>query len=141
MSYVIALGLISLVVIYVGSLFGHTGLFIAWVIVGMSVGRRVGWGLSRAFLYPAPAVVSLVICLLWGGLVALLLHLLIQQHQPGLLVKLVIGFGAGAYTSIPNFGLVDEATIPDHAAKRHMLVSNLALWTFILSSAALAFLG
>jgi hypothetical protein len=78
--------------------------FIAIVLVGLLVGRKLGWALSRAMLYGGPLPLTIVLCLAWGVLVGFALHVLIQRFEPGLTAQ-VFAYGAGAYVSIPNFGL------------------------------------
>jgi len=97
--------------------------FFLLAIAFLYVGRKVGWALSRGVLYTAPVVAALSACVVWGVIVALVVHGLIDWQQPGLIVRLVMGYALGAYVSIPNFGLFNEATIPDHAGPRHALVS------------------
>jgi hypothetical protein len=106
----------------------------------MYIGRRLGWVLSRAILYSASAVVVIVACVVWGTLVAYLIHLLIGWQHPYWILKSIFGFALGAYVSIPNFGLVTESTIPPHAMKRHKLISLLPLCIFILLSVGFVYL-
>ncbi len=114
--------------------------FVLLSLVLMYFGRRIGWRISRASLYGDPAAVIAVECVLWGGLIAFLIHALILWNHPHWILKSIFGFGLGAYVSIPNFGLVAESTIPPEGLKRHNLISLLPLWTFILSSIGFAFL-
>jgi hypothetical protein len=114
--------------------------FVLIALVGMYSGRRLGWMLSRAILYSAPAAIVIVACIIWGALVAYSIHLLVGWQHPHWILKGIFGFALGAYVSIPNFGLVAESTIPPHAMKRHQLISFLPLWFFILSSVAFAYL-
>jgi hypothetical protein len=111
----------------------------------LAIGRTVGWRLSKAILYTGTTAQAFAICLLWGGVLALLIRLTIDWLNPGTIVR-VIGFGAAAYVSIPNYGLFAEASIPRNAYRRHRLVTNLPIVIFILGSFALvyvpiAFLG
>jgi hypothetical protein len=109
-------------------------------IVGMYVGRKLGWFLSRAVLYSASMAVVVISCIVWGSLVAYGIHSLIVWQHPHWILKTIFGFALGAYVSIPNYGLVVESTIPDHAIRRHELISLLPLWIFILASIGFAFL-
>lgn len=77
----------------------------------MYVGRRVGWALSRNFLYHAPIVVSFLMGAGWGVGVGIGMSGLIGWLQPNVLLKWILGFALAAYVSIPNFGLIDESTI------------------------------
>ena len=114
--------------------------FVLIALVGMYPGRRLGWMLSRAILYSAPSAVVVVACIIWGALVAYLIHLLIGWQHPHWILKFIFGFALGAYVSIPNYGLVAESTIPPEAIKRHNLISLLPMWVFILSSVGFAYL-
>jgi hypothetical protein len=114
--------------------------FVLIAILGMYVGRRLGWVLSRALLYSSPSALAILLCVIWGVLIAFLIHLHIGWLHPHWILKSIFGFAFGAYVSMPNFGLVDESTIPPHAIKRHELVSLLPLGIYILSSVSFAFL-
>jgi hypothetical protein len=108
-------------------------------ITGMYVGRKIGWALSRAFLYSGKTGPAVVACIVWGVLIAALIRALIVWQQPHWALKYLLGFALGAYVAVPNFGLVAESTIPPHAIKRHELISMLPLWVYILASVVLAF--
>jgi len=114
--------------------------FVLFSIVLMYYGRRLGWLLSRAFLYSSPSTFVVFLCVIWGALVAYLIHLLIGWQQPHWILKWIFGFALGAYVSMPNYGLVAESTIPEHAFKRHELISLLPLSIYILSSVGCAYL-
>jgi hypothetical protein len=113
--------------------------FFLTCVVGLVVGRRIGWTLSRALLYWAPTIIVIAVCVLWGGLIAWLLSIAMGRLHPGLVFK-VLGFGAGAYVSIPNYGLIREDTISIEVFPRHQLISNVPLLAFILTSIGIAFL-
>ena len=53
--------------------------------------------------------------------------------EPDLILK-IIGYGAFAYASIPNYGLINEDTIPKSQLPRHLLISILPLGVFIVAS-------
>jgi hypothetical protein len=114
--------------------------FLIIAIIGMYAGRRLGWVLSRALLYSSPVASASLLCVAWGALVAYLVHLLIGWQHPHWLLKFIFGFALGAYVAMPNFGLVEERTIPPPAFKRHELVSLLPLCVYVLSSVGLAYL-
>jgi hypothetical protein len=95
--------------------------FIAIVFAGMFIGRNIGWWLSKAMLYGGPLPVTIVLCLAWGALFAFALHFLIQEFEPGIIAK-VIAYGAGAYVSVPNFGLFAPGSIPARAQDRDFLI-------------------
>ena len=114
--------------------------FVLLAFIFMYVGRKLGWSLSRGFLYSATTPVVVFACVVWGSLVALMIRGLIAWQQPHWILKIIFGFALGAYVAIPNFGLVMESTIPDHAVPRHQLISNVPFLTFIVASVGLAFL-
>jgi hypothetical protein len=68
------------------------------------------------------------------------MHALIAWQHPGTVVKWILGYLLGAYVAIPNFGLVAEPTIPDHALSRHRLVGNLPFIAYILTTVVLSYL-
>jgi hypothetical protein len=109
-------------------------------ITGMYVGRKIGWAMSRAFLYSSKTGTTVIGCIVWGVLIAALIRGLIVWQQPHWILKYILGFALGAYVAVPNYGLVAEPTIPPHAIKRHELISLLPLWIYILASVAFAFL-
>ena len=78
---------------------------------GMWAGRRLGWAISKDFLYSVNASLAVAVCITWGGFVALLIHALIVWQHPHWLLKYVMGFALGAYVAIPNYGLVAESTV------------------------------
>jgi hypothetical protein len=104
------------------------------------VGRRMGWWISRKFLYSISTPACVVALCLWGGFTALVLRLLIDYMHPSLFAK-VLGYGAAAYVAYPAFGLVNESTIPDHAMDRHHLINTLPIAAFILTAIVLAILS
>lgn len=113
--------------------------FVLLAFMCMYVGRKLGWWLSRSFLYSATTPVAVFACVIWGCLVALMIRGLISWQQPHWILKIIFGFALGAYVAIPNFGLVMESTIPDNTMPRHQLISNVPLLTFIVASVGLVF--
>lgn len=107
-------------------------LFSTWV------GRKIGWSLSRHFLYTSGWVVSIILCLGWAIGVAYGLRLFILATEPGLFLK-IFGYGAGMYISVPNYGLFDESTIPQQGRLRHDFINSVPLLLFILASVVFAF--
>jgi len=105
-------------------------------VVFMVVGRKLGWLLSRAFLYPAPIALSLVGTVVWGVLVGFSISTLIGWLHPGSILRWVLGFALGAYVSIPNFGLFNEGTIPDADQSRHLMISNVPLVAYVVTEFA-----
>jgi hypothetical protein len=109
-------------------------------LVFMYVGRKLGWALSKRLLYTAGTGLVVVATIIWCALVALVIHGLIIEERPHWVLKIIFGFGLGAYVAVPNFGLIMESSIPEHAVPRHTLISTLPLWIFIAASVGLAFL-
>jgi hypothetical protein len=107
--------------------------FILLSLVFMYIGRKIGWVLSRAVLYPGRWGVAMVLCLLWGINVAFFIWILIAWRHPNIVVKIVFGFLLGAYVAIPNYGLVAEFTIPSDAKPRHNMISTLPLCAYIVA--------
>jgi len=112
--------------------------FAVCILVGIYLGRRIGWSLSRSILYPSSTAVASVVCLLWGAGVASLLRLSFNTFHPGLIVK-ILAYGAGGYISTPNFGLFLEGSIPFEIQPRHQLVTTLPFVAFVIASIVLAF--
>ena len=106
----------------------------------MYIGRKLGWWLSKRLLYTAGTGFAVVASIIWGGLVALAIHGLIIEERPHWILKSIFGFGLGAYVAVPNFGLMREDTIPEHAKRRHEMISMLPMWVFFAASVGLAFL-
>jgi hypothetical protein len=101
------------------------------------IGRRIGWMLSRRVLYASSWTVSIILCFGWACGVAYGLRLFILAMHPGLILK-VFGYGAGMYISIPNYGLVDEATIPESGRSRHEFIKGVPMVLFIVASVIFA---
>lgn len=124
--------------------FMFSGLFIgigiwlsnfALIVIGLiSPCRRLGWALSKSFLYRAMLLITLVTLLMWGVATAFGIHELIIWLHPNLFIKIMFGWGAGAYVSIPNFGLFNEQAIPTDAKPRHTLIEVLPFITYVIAS-------
>jgi hypothetical protein len=96
----------------------------------MLAGRKVGWWLSRIVLYNSPLRLTIALCLGWGALVGFALHGLFREFNPGTIAK-VFAYGAGGYISIPNYGLIAEASIPAEIQNRHLLIQLVPFVAFI----------
>jgi hypothetical protein len=105
-------------------------------VVFMYLGRRFGWGLSKAVLYTFPLVFALVVAIGWGIGIGFAMSGMIGWLQPGVILRWILGFGLAAYVAVPNFGLLDESTIPIDAQARHTLVSFLPLIAYIITEFA-----
>lgn len=102
---------------------------------GMYIFRKIGWIFSRTVLYN-PKISNLstaFFCIIWAILTAILVHLSILWQQPNIVMKIIFGYILGAYVSIPNFGLVDESTIPIEKIHHHKLIGNISVVSYILS--------
>lgn len=103
--------------------------------------RRIGWFISKNFLYWTKISFLIIGTIIWSLLVAYLLHILIQWQNPGLIIKIIFGYGFGAYLSIPDYGLFAKNTMSDEDQIRNTLITFVSLITFILLSIAFAFLN
>src|SRR3984885_16332813 len=114
-----------------------------WFFLGvtflMVIGRKIGWGLARGLLNSASIAVGVVVCLIWGLGTAYGLRAFIVATHPGLILK-IYGYGAGAYVSIPNYGLLDENSVPDDIIRQHVIIKSVPFFVFIIVSLALPFL-
>jgi hypothetical protein len=119
LNYVLASILIYWGIILIGHLssFG----FVAYVLIGMFIGRKVGWAFSEAILSGGPLRVIISLCVAWGMLFGFGLHVLIREFQPSL-IALVFGYGVGTYASVPNFGLFAPGSIPSMREDRRSLI-------------------
>ncbi|MGH9500378.1 MAG: hypothetical protein ACRD3L_14650 [Terriglobales bacterium] len=104
--------------------------------VGMFVGRKIGWSLSKGFFYVAPMVLAVAGVAVWGIVVGYGMSYLIGATHPNLILRWILGFALGAYVAIPNFGLFNESTLPDSVMSRHFMISTLPLVTYIVTEVA-----
>jgi hypothetical protein len=115
-------------------------IFVIVSVICAFFGRRLGSALSKHFLYFAPMISVIVASIIWGGLVALLMHKLVVWQHPHWILKWIFGFAQGAYVSVPNFGLVAESTIPQEEMLKHNLIFTIPCLAFIVSSVLFAYL-
>jgi hypothetical protein len=85
--------------------------------------RRLGWFLSH-FLYRTNTVLCLILLTFWGGGMGFMVGTLDWNFKPNLILKIIFGFFGGLYLSAPNFGLLNEATVPWDAQGRHKLIAH-----------------
>jgi hypothetical protein len=111
--------------------------FVFMSFVFMMVGRKIGWSLSKLIFYPAPAVISFINLIGWGAVVAWGMDLLIGWLHPNVIIKWIMGFALAAYVAVPNYGLLQESSIPDDKQVRHMMISWLPLIVYVATEAAL----
>jgi hypothetical protein len=108
-------------------------------ILGLIVGRKLGWALSKAWLYTARSDTRVIaVCVAWGLWIALGVRVLILWQQPHWALKYILGYGVGAYIASPNFGLISESTIPPDAQRRHSIIGTVPVVAYILASVLLA---
>ncbi len=112
-------------------------LFAVCILVGIYLGRKVGWGLSKAILYPGSIGLTVGACIVWGMGVASLLRFGLNALHPGLVLK-ILGYGAGAYVATPNYGLFMESTLPIEIQGKHQLITSVPFVTFVVASLVLA---
>jgi len=130
LSYVFASILIYWGIILIGH-FSSFG-FVAYVLIGMFIGRKVGWALSEAMLYDGPLPLTISFCVAWGMLFGFGLHVLILEFQPSL-IALVFGYGAGCYACVPNFGLFASGSVPSMMKDCRSMVEEVPWLAFALT--------
>ena len=102
------------------------------------VGRRTGWALRRAVLYKSNWTVCVLLSCAWAIGTAYCLRFLLLETHPGLLLK-IFGYGAWAYVSIPNYGLIQDSTVAPKEMPRHLFLKVVPLFAFVAISITLAF--
>jgi hypothetical protein len=107
-------------------------------IVFMYIGRKIGWAISKGFLYSASTGTVIVVSALWGFAVALSMFWLIRWQAPNIILKIIMGYALGCYVAIPNFGLLSEGTISNEARPKHTLISILPSIVYILAMVVLS---
>ena len=96
------------------------------------IGRKTGWALSKGVLYTGHTSAALLSSIIWGAVIAMAVWGLIRWQSPSWWLKFPFGYLLGAYVAIPNFGLINPATIPESAQPRHLMVSQVPWITYIL---------
>jgi hypothetical protein len=114
-----------------------------WLVVvligALTIGRSLGWGFAKAFLYPFPKWLAYPLCASWAvGFSFLARHLIVTQ-QPGWILKIII-FGEGAYLACANYGLFREDSVPPEEQSRHCLLSEIPLPAYVIGFLAFAYL-
>lgn len=102
------------------------------------VGRKIGWVLSRHVFYSTPSAVAVPLCLVWGIAVAFGFRDMVLWLKPNIILAF-IGFAAGAYVSIPDYGIGEMWMAPYGSATRKDIVSHFPFLIYLLSSVALYF--
>ena len=138
LSRSIFVGGLTILALWLGR--GQIAFFILSIVV-MYVGRRLGWALSKRILYTASTFTTGLISAIWGIGVALLMFSLIRWQTPNIVLKIIMGYALGWYVAIPNFGLLQEASIPDHARPRHLMISLGSPLAYIVTMVVVSLLG
>lgn len=107
--------------------------FFICCIVTPYVGRKLGWALSRHLFYATPWGIAVPLCLLWGVAIAFGFRHLVTCLHPNMILA-IIGFMAGGYVSIPDYGIGDVWQYPFGSKTRHDIVSNFPFLTYIVAS-------
>jgi hypothetical protein len=100
---------------------------------GMYIGRRIGWFVSKNILYQTPLTLCIILCFLWGVLIAYSIHYLIQWQNPNIILKIIMGYCLGGYVASPNNGLIAESTIPESGRLRHELINLIPTLTYLVT--------
>jgi hypothetical protein len=111
--------------------------FIFISLIFMVIGRKLGWWLSKLIFYPAPAIISFINLIGWGAAVAWGMDVLIGWLHPNVVLKWILGFGLAAYVAVPNYGLLQESSIPDDKQMRHAMISWVSLIVYVSTEIAL----
>jgi hypothetical protein len=109
-------------------------------LVFMYVGRKIGWTLSKSVLYTASPVSAGIVSAIWGIGVALSMFCLIRWQTPNIVLKIIMGYALGWYVAIPNFGLLQEGSIPEEAKSRHLMVSTWPAVAYLVTMVTLSLL-
>jgi hypothetical protein len=107
-------------------------LFFLCALLLMFIARKIGWDCSKT-LYSKPMFIVIIFGLLWGIIIAYSIYKIILWQEPNSILRWVMGYFMGAYIAIPNFGLLDESSIPDYALARHVLLKIIPLLIYIAS--------
>jgi len=112
--------------------------FFICCIVAPYIGRKLGWALSRHLFYATPSAIAVPLCLLWGVAIAFGFRCMVTGLHPNVILA-TIGFMAGAYISVPDYGMGDVWQYSFGSATRHDIVSNFPILMYILSSVVFFF--
>jgi hypothetical protein len=102
------------------------------------IDRKLGWALSRHLFYATPSAIAVLLCLLWGVAFAFGFRHLVTSLHPNIVLA-IIGFMAGGYISIPDYGMGDVWQYGHGSATRHDIVSNFQFLTYIITSVVFYF--
>jgi hypothetical protein len=100
--------------------------------IALFLGRKIGWWISRNFLYAIPFIPMFIACVLWSAVLAFFYRNLVLHYSPNLILK-IIGYGAGTYTAIANYALFAGIPDPD-GQRRDDAISNIGMVSFWIFS-------
>lgn len=103
------------------------------------IGRKLGWWISKRWCYTTPTYFAIAICVVWGSLIAVSIQALLTLLAPGTVLRWIFGYALGWYVAIPNFGLLQESSIPPEAKDRHLLISTLPAGVYLLATLGFGF--
>ena len=103
----------------------------------MTLGNRLGWGLTKISMF-SPVSVLMVTSIVWGILIAAVYRLLIGWQDPNLILKIIMGYGAGAHASLLGYGLWAGGNGPNK--NQDTIFSAVPLITYVLASIVFAFI-
>jgi hypothetical protein len=99
-------------------------------------GRKLGWFLSKNYLYKFDVSYfqAIFITVIWVCMVFSSVIFLINFFHPNLIIKIIFGYGAGLYVAIPNFGLLNESSIPEFGSEKdkHLAISHVPSYLFLI---------
>jgi hypothetical protein len=107
-------------------------------LVGVFTLRKLGQTLCKTVLHKAPWIVCFLLLVTWGIGIALGFRYLALWLQVGLVLK-ILGYGAAAYASAPDYGWSFESSGPNQPQPRPMIMPQLSFLTFVVASIAFAF--
>ena len=112
----------------------HNVIFFFITFIFMYFGRKLGWSLSKKYLYTLQLTLAITLSFLWGFIIAVCMFILISWQNPILILRIIMGYALGCYVSIPNFGLLDETKGSEGGQlnKRNTLISFWSSITYIL---------
>src|SRR5579875_2928616 len=105
-------------------------LFFVCCIATLLIGRKMGWMLSRRVFYAAPSAIAVSLCLLWGVAIALGFRLMVRSLHPNVFLA-VLGFMAGGYIAVPDYGIGEVWAFPQGTATRKDIISNFPFLLYI----------
>ena len=73
---------------------------------------------------------------IWGVVTGWSMSSLIGWQHPNVILKWVLGFALAAYVAIPNYGLIQESTIPDSDQARRTMISFVPLIAYVVTEFA-----